>query len=844
MSEKENASFLKLIGLDEDQAMNAAPEEHYEEDFVAAEVTPATEDTATLEDNSEDEAFFEEFSATEEASQATADFTEVEDSQATLKDEDHVDEEIVADFPSEDSSPAWSQTDVSAREVFEDLGPENSNPNNRTAVYSNEEFEKVIDRPLRKEFEKADRLLDGLEDAPASRATDVFAKSYRLDARQTSSERKHISDPFDQFDEDSFAEDLYGDSVLESNSDLEALEHHDEGTKQISEDPTTEDDAPRRTQAFEYEDTSGIQEQSADHEGDALEPETEVQKLFLIEGPSNRKTIDLNRFPIKIGRDHSNHIVIEDANVSRHHAEIRNEPQGLRLVDLGSANGTKVNGQIALEHYFSDHDLLQVGDTIFEFLDSGSVSRGFQQAQDVGNETVVVTKSKSAEGILSKLRLPSDRKKRIRILALLILVVGGFLFVFKQGGKEKIEKAVHTQINEQIDQQYLRLRNLVEADEGTAVNEVSPERVKEISLSQIEKLPFVPEEIKKSVEAYPPELFKAFLSDNQLYVSLREANFDYATMIQLLEASFKEAYDKRDFEKAKLLNSALLYFNPDSPVLKKFQEEIHEKTKLVQIDKKAGEVTEEQAQKFNEYMSKFQNTIQEMMDGEKYSQALEYAGKVKSGIIELIREQPSYQTMAESAIAEWTAKEKFLKERIQERDEQKKEVDDMVVKGDQLLLEIKAKMSGPGMTKQINEASRLVERFFREFPHHPDLNIAQQYRSEIDTITAAAFESMQREVSSMVQDEKYKPAWDQLYKFLEMVPSFPAALKIKDELAARTKLLGAQFYNKARVFEYETNDLVAAEQFYKKALEAVDPKSDLASKAARRLSQVQQKMAK
>jgi hypothetical protein len=48
--------------------------------------------------------------------------------------------------------------------------------------------------------------------------------------------------------------------------------------------------------------------------------------------------------PVTIGRHPDCDVVLNDQEVSRQHAEVRREDEGLVLVDLGSLNGTKVNG--------------------------------------------------------------------------------------------------------------------------------------------------------------------------------------------------------------------------------------------------------------------------------------------------------------------------------------------------------------------------------------------------------------------------------------------------------------------------------------------------------------------
>ena len=66
----------------------------------------------------------------------------------------------------------------------------------------------------------------------------------------------------------------------------------------------------------------------------------------------------LDRPLITIGRKLDNHLVLPDPHVSRRHAEIRLQGGRYMLRDLDSTAGTRVNGQLAMEH------LLQPGDVV------------------------------------------------------------------------------------------------------------------------------------------------------------------------------------------------------------------------------------------------------------------------------------------------------------------------------------------------------------------------------------------------------------------------------------------------------------------------------------------------
>jgi pSer/pThr/pTyr-binding forkhead associated (FHA) protein len=75
----------------------------------------------------------------------------------------------------------------------------------------------------------------------------------------------------------------------------------------------------------------------------------------------------LAEHPISIGRRPECNIVLADPNVSRNHAEIRPQGDGFVLTDLGSTNGSKVNGVRVEQRMLADGDELTFGNTRLRF---------------------------------------------------------------------------------------------------------------------------------------------------------------------------------------------------------------------------------------------------------------------------------------------------------------------------------------------------------------------------------------------------------------------------------------------------------------------------------------------
>ncbi len=87
--------------------------------------------------------------------------------------------------------------------------------------------------------------------------------------------------------------------------------------------------------------------------------------LVMRRGPLLNQQFRLEREVVNLGRDLANDIVIRDTQVSRYHLRLTLRGPDYHLEDLGSSNGTRVNGaQIGAPARLNDGDFIAIGDTV------------------------------------------------------------------------------------------------------------------------------------------------------------------------------------------------------------------------------------------------------------------------------------------------------------------------------------------------------------------------------------------------------------------------------------------------------------------------------------------------
>jgi len=112
-------------------------------------------------------------------------------------------------------------------------------------------------------------------------------------------------------------------------------------------------------------------------------------KLSAVAGPQQGTVIPLDEARTSIGRDPGNQIRIQEMAVSRRHCLLEKRDSGVVLTDLGSHNGTFVNGVPVKERRLEHGDQVRVGASVFLFLEHEAEAAPSGPAVELKDEGIV-----------------------------------------------------------------------------------------------------------------------------------------------------------------------------------------------------------------------------------------------------------------------------------------------------------------------------------------------------------------------------------------------------------------------------------------------------------------------
>jgi pSer/pThr/pTyr-binding forkhead associated (FHA) protein len=116
--------------------------------------------------------------------------------------------------------------------------------------------------------------------------------------------------------------------------------------------------APSHTRVYRPAVTEAVSAEVAEEEDLARAPST-----LVVAGARH----ELDDRVLVLGRSHDCDITVDDANVSRRHAEVRHEDGSYWIVDLGSTNGVVVNGKRVERAQLEPDDEILLGTTVVRF---------------------------------------------------------------------------------------------------------------------------------------------------------------------------------------------------------------------------------------------------------------------------------------------------------------------------------------------------------------------------------------------------------------------------------------------------------------------------------------------
>jgi hypothetical protein len=90
--------------------------------------------------------------------------------------------------------------------------------------------------------------------------------------------------------------------------------------------------------------------------------------VFVSDGEIPRDPYEIDSAAVTVGRGNANDIALDDEFASTQHARVESRPDGVWLEDIGSTNGTAVNGVlIEKPRKLSPGDVIRVGETDLRF---------------------------------------------------------------------------------------------------------------------------------------------------------------------------------------------------------------------------------------------------------------------------------------------------------------------------------------------------------------------------------------------------------------------------------------------------------------------------------------------
>lgn len=731
-----------------------------------------------------------------------------------------------------------------------------------------EMIEKTRTRSIRTKAELIDKteVLDFGTDLPEKTELITVTRSTRTEKDPLASTHIYTQEERAQLAHDEPASDEYKTEIIEKVEKTETYGFHasemneDEAAPVEEEIPAEENHAPLsdlnepRTQSLRTQlDELGAQEgQSTDEPMSASgrtkpfdymtsphEPGTQNKtahfdydsergdcRLVLLEGQASARAVHLKKLPMRMGRDPANEFIVDDVNVSRFHAEIREQGEDLVVVDLGSTNGVKVNGKLVPEHVLKPHDIVQLGDCLLEFLPPGVLSKGAPQ---------IAALEETAS------RVDGPMRRRLVFISIFVMILAGVIYLMG-GGKKQIEEAAQNAAADAVSTEVSSMKTEIERQMKKPLAEIPPEDLKKSFLAQIESSPlakYIPSTLRSQLDSISAPVLRSLMANPELVSEIVKKGGSPQAINETLMTHLNHLIDQKSYSEALVLAEFLHEKSPDNESLKRAVEQLKEVVAQNGGEAAPGYLSLSADEKeFYKYIDMFDRNYEELVSLKNYDKAREFSTVVVEKLKEVIEKYPVYSKVAEPEVEKWQKRLAQMERKSREQKSEQEKTEKRSADADDEVFEIKSAMD----RGDVNEARAKIEHFLKEYPDHPQAEDVLRFKVQMDSGLTKSFESSQSTIERFLQTEAYENAWQEAYRFLDLVPDYKPMFELKDKIEKLTKAKATQYYNQARVYEFEADDLIAAEQYYKRSMEAADPRGELYKKASRRHGEVRRKM--
>lgn len=121
-----------------------------------------------------------------------------------------------------------------------------------------------------------------------------------------------------------------------------------------------------------------------------------MNKIIINQGTFKLETLELQHGTLTIGRSKSNDIHLDDPAVSSHHAKVVTLFDVSFIQDLGSTNGTLVNGKVVAKHTLHSGDIISLGK--HQLLFQGDKNN----QNESGSDETMIMRNQDMQSVLSE----------------------------------------------------------------------------------------------------------------------------------------------------------------------------------------------------------------------------------------------------------------------------------------------------------------------------------------------------------------------------------------------------------------------------------------------------------